>query len=84
MMIPELTNEEFSEVASFFRTIAIQQGYEILTNKGAKGFSKDFNVIKLIKKLTKHFEKLEEYEKCSELQKIKESILTQKLIDSSN
>ena len=61
MMIPELTPKEFKEVARFFQDLAVQQGYELLTKKGPEGFSKDFNVMKLVNVLIKHFEKVEDY-----------------------
>ena len=69
-MIPELSPSEFKEVAAFFQNMAVKQGYELLMKKGPKGFTKNFDVIKLVNTLIKHFEKTEEYEKCAKLLEI--------------
>ena len=47
-MIPELSPSEFKEVAAFFQNMAVKQGYELLMKKGPKGFTKNFDVIKLV------------------------------------
>ena len=79
-MIPELSPSEFKEVAAFFKNMAVKQGYELLMKKGPKGFTKNFDVIKLVNTLIKHFEKSEEYEKCAKLLEIGEEYRANKLI----
>ena len=79
-MIPELNPSEFKEVAAFFKDLAVKQGYEILTKKGPKGFTKNFDVMKLINSLIKHFERFEEYEKCAKLVEIGDEYKANKLI----
>ena len=79
-MIPELSPSEFKEVAAFFQNMAVKQGYELLIKKGPKGFTKNYDVIKLINTLIKHFEKCEDYEKCAKLLKIGDEYKANKLI----
>ena len=79
-MIPELSPSEFKEVAAFFQNMAVKQGYELLMKKGPKGFTKNFDVIKLVNTLIKHFENTEEYEKCAKLLEIGEEYRANRLI----
>lgn len=79
-MIPELSPSEFKEVATFFQNLAVNQGYDLLTKKGPKGFTKNFDVIKLVNTLIKHFEKSEDYEKCAKLLKVGDEYRADKLV----
>tara|TARA_R100001377_G_C3171763_1_gene103338 strand:+ start:809 stop:1057 length:249 start_codon:yes stop_codon:yes gene_type:complete len=80
MTIKELTPDELKEVAAFFKNKAVRQGYNILINEGIEGFSKNFDIQKLIKKLLVHFEKTEEYEKCNEILSIYEKSTIDRLL----
>ena len=51
-----------------------------MTKKGPKGFTKNFDVMKLINSLIKHFERFEEYEKCAKLVEIGDEYKANKLI----
>ena len=80
MTIKELTPDELKEVAAFFKNKAVRQSYDILINEGIEGFSKNFDIQKLSKKLLVHFEKTEEYEKCNEILSIYEKSIIDRLL----